>query len=127
MQFSFVPWLYDQEVIEHTKAMIALRESYANKIVDLARASTETGEPINTHAGGKGEAEEDVGGGGGKGKEKIAKTGWLNKCGKLVKLVRADDWAGANKFADELYEHDTMSFLRKSDSSGGGKRQRRWP
>ena len=47
MQFSFVPWLYDQEVIDHTKAMIALRESYANKIVDLARASTETGEPIN--------------------------------------------------------------------------------
>ena len=47
MQFSFVPWIYDQEVIDHTKAMIALRESYANKIVDLARASTETGEPIN--------------------------------------------------------------------------------
>jgi hypothetical protein len=47
MQFSFVPWIYDQDVIDHTKAMIALRESYANKIVDLARASTETGEPIN--------------------------------------------------------------------------------
>ena len=47
MQFSFVPWIYDQEVIEHTKEMIALRESYADKIVELAKNSVDTGEPIN--------------------------------------------------------------------------------
>ena len=47
MQFSFVPWICDQEVVEHAKAMIALRGSYADKIVDLAKESVETGEPIN--------------------------------------------------------------------------------
>ena len=47
MQFSFVPWIYDQEVIEHTKKMIELRNFYSEKIIDLAKASTKTGEPIN--------------------------------------------------------------------------------
>ena len=47
MQFSFVPWIYDQGVVEHAKTMIALRGSYADKIVDLAKESVETGEPIN--------------------------------------------------------------------------------
>lgn len=47
MQFSFVPWIYDQEVIEHTKLMINLRNSYADLIVDLAKNAVETGEPIN--------------------------------------------------------------------------------
>ena len=47
MQFSFVPWIYDQEVVEHAKTMIALRGSYADKIIDLAKESVETGEPIN--------------------------------------------------------------------------------
>ena len=47
MQFSFVPWIYDQEVIDYTKAMISLRQEYAEKIVDLAKAAVQTGEPIN--------------------------------------------------------------------------------
>lgn len=47
LQFSFVPWLYSQEVIEHTRQMISLRESYADLIVQLAKKATTTGEPIN--------------------------------------------------------------------------------
>jgi alpha-glucosidase (family GH31 glycosyl hydrolase) len=47
MQFSFVPWLYDQEVIDYTKAMIALRVKYAPEIIALAKDATLTGEPIN--------------------------------------------------------------------------------
>ena len=47
MQFSFVPWLYDQEVVNHAQEMIALRDQYADTIVSLAQNAVETGEPIN--------------------------------------------------------------------------------
>ena len=47
MQFSFVPWLYDQEVVAHTQEMIGLRDQYADLIVSLAKNVVETGEPIN--------------------------------------------------------------------------------
>ena len=47
IQFSFVPWIYDKEVIDHTREMIALRESYGDTIVNLAKHAVDTGEPIN--------------------------------------------------------------------------------
>ena len=47
MQFSFVPWLYDQEVVAHTQEMINLRDRHADLIVSLAKNVVETGEPIN--------------------------------------------------------------------------------
>ena len=47
MQFSFVPWIYDQEVIDHCLAMIALREQYSEEMVELFKQATLTGEPIN--------------------------------------------------------------------------------
>ena len=47
MQFSFVPWIYDQEVIDHTKDMIAIRKQYEQEMVDLFRMATITGEPVN--------------------------------------------------------------------------------
>ena len=47
MQFSFVPWLYDQDVINHTKDMISLREKYADVMVELFKQTVETGEPVN--------------------------------------------------------------------------------
>ena len=47
MQFSFVPWIYDDDVIEHTKFMISIREKYSERIVELAKAAALTGEPIN--------------------------------------------------------------------------------
>ena len=47
MQFSFVPWIYDQEVIDHCLEMIALREQYSEEMVELFKQATITGEPIN--------------------------------------------------------------------------------
>ena len=47
LQFSFVPWLYSQKVIEHTRDMIKLREYHSDLIVQLANKATTTGEPIN--------------------------------------------------------------------------------
>ena len=47
MQFSFAPWIYDQEVIDYTKDMIALRQDFASIIKQLAHNAVLTGEPIN--------------------------------------------------------------------------------
>ena len=47
MQFSFVPWQYDQEVTDYALAMTALHADYAAKIIGLAESSVASGEPIN--------------------------------------------------------------------------------
>jgi len=46
IQYSIVPWQFDDEVIEITRNMTELHESFAQKMIDLARESTVTGAPI---------------------------------------------------------------------------------
>ena len=36
MQISFVPWQYDEEVVEHAIVMTHLHAEYADTIADLA-------------------------------------------------------------------------------------------
>ena len=47
LQISYVPWLYDEEVVEHSLAMTRLHAQYSPLIIQLARESQETGAPIN--------------------------------------------------------------------------------
>ena len=47
MQISYVPWLYDQEVVQHSLAMTRLHADYSQLILQLARESQNTGAPIN--------------------------------------------------------------------------------
>lgn len=47
LQFSFVPWIYDEHVVKYTQEMVTLREQYGQLIIDLAKNATKTGEPIN--------------------------------------------------------------------------------
>merc|ERR1719219_1193636 len=47
MQISYVPWLYDDSVVQHSLAMTRLHAQYADLIIRLARAAQLTGEPIN--------------------------------------------------------------------------------
>jgi len=47
VQISFVPWIYDDEVVEHARVMMELHAHYATLIVQLARDAVETGLPIN--------------------------------------------------------------------------------
>ncbi|KAG8187419.1 hypothetical protein JTE90_009495 [Oedothorax gibbosus] len=46
IQFSIVPWDYDDEVISISRKMVALHEKYSNFIIKTAEKATETGEPI---------------------------------------------------------------------------------
>lgn len=46
VQFSICPWQYDEEVVKIAQNMMALREKYADKLIQLARGSCETGDPI---------------------------------------------------------------------------------
>lgn len=46
MQFSVVPWLYDDEVVRIAHKMCDLHERYADKIIALAEEATRTGAPI---------------------------------------------------------------------------------
>ncbi|ELU07811.1 hypothetical protein CAPTEDRAFT_103368 [Capitella teleta] len=46
MQFSVVPWRYDDEVIHIAQKVCALHEQYADLIVQLAKEATQTGAPI---------------------------------------------------------------------------------
>ncbi|XP_064611379.1 myogenesis-regulating glycosidase-like [Liolophura sinensis] len=46
MQFSIVPWNYDDEVINISRRYIKLHEEYSPKIIHLARKFNETGAPI---------------------------------------------------------------------------------
>ena len=47
LQFSVTPWLYDEEVVEITKKMVALHEKYAPVIIELAKDCVTSGAPIN--------------------------------------------------------------------------------
>lgn len=48
LQFSFVPWIYDQEVVDYSRAMAELHASFAPKIIDLANKYALDGSPINS-------------------------------------------------------------------------------
>ncbi|XP_035829387.1 myogenesis-regulating glycosidase [Aplysia californica] len=46
VQFSVVPWVYDDEVVTITKKCLAIREQYVSRILQLAQECVETGNPI---------------------------------------------------------------------------------
>ena len=46
IQYSIAPWQFDDELLEITRNMTELHESFAQKMIDLARESTVTGAPI---------------------------------------------------------------------------------
>jgi alpha-glucosidase (family GH31 glycosyl hydrolase) len=46
MQFSIVPWQYDEEVVNITQKFVKLHEEYSNLIIDLANEAVQTGAPI---------------------------------------------------------------------------------
>ena len=43
---SYVPWLYDEEVVAHARDMTSLHARYADTIIRLARQTVEDGTPI---------------------------------------------------------------------------------
>ena len=43
---SYVPWLYDEEVVAHARDMTRLHARYADTIIRLARQTVEDGTPI---------------------------------------------------------------------------------
>ncbi|XP_030572178.1 myogenesis-regulating glycosidase [Drosophila novamexicana] len=47
LQFSFVPWNFDQETIEISKTFTKLHSDYTPYIMKLFKRATETGEPVN--------------------------------------------------------------------------------
>ena len=47
MQFSYVPWMFDQETVDHALNMTALHAQYAPLIIQLANEATVSGAPIN--------------------------------------------------------------------------------
>ena len=47
LQISYVPWIYDDEVVQHSLAMTELHTRYADTIIALARQTVEDGSPIN--------------------------------------------------------------------------------
>ncbi|PSN45174.1 hypothetical protein C0J52_03943, partial [Blattella germanica] len=47
IQFSFVPWDFDDETVEISKKFTALHYSYSGKIMELARKKVQDGSPIN--------------------------------------------------------------------------------
>ena len=47
MQISYVPWLYDKEVVEHSLSMTRLHAQHADLIISLAREALHSGAPIN--------------------------------------------------------------------------------
>lgn len=48
LQFSYVPWDYDNETISISHSMVDLHSQYTDKIMQLMHRAVETGEPINT-------------------------------------------------------------------------------
>lgn len=46
IQFSICPWQYDNVVVSISKKMMALREKYVDKLIQLAKECCETGDPI---------------------------------------------------------------------------------
>lgn len=47
LQISYVPWRYDQEVVEHALQLTKLHAQYAPTILALAQQATRDGSPIN--------------------------------------------------------------------------------
>ena len=47
IQISFVPWMYDKEVVEHAVKLTELHAEHAPTILALAQQATEDGSPIN--------------------------------------------------------------------------------
>lgn len=48
LQFSYVPWNFDNETIEISKKFTKLHSDYTNKIIERFKVATTTGEPVNT-------------------------------------------------------------------------------
>ena len=46
LQFSLGPWIYDQTVVHMTRELLAMREKYVPRILELAQESVATGDPI---------------------------------------------------------------------------------
>lgn len=46
LQFSIGPWIYDQKVVDMTRELLAMREKYVPRILELAKESVATGDPI---------------------------------------------------------------------------------
>ncbi|KAK3731027.1 hypothetical protein RRG08_066043 [Elysia crispata] len=46
LQFSLGPWIYDQTVVDMTRELLAMREKYVPRILELAQESVATGDPI---------------------------------------------------------------------------------
>lgn len=47
MQFSFVPWDYDDETISISRTFTALHDQYTDVIMDRFKLATERGDPVN--------------------------------------------------------------------------------
>ncbi|XP_054716475.1 myogenesis-regulating glycosidase-like [Uloborus diversus] len=46
IQFSIPPWDYDEQIVKIALKMVNLRQTYSHYILDIARESVRTGEPI---------------------------------------------------------------------------------
>ena len=46
LQFSVGPWNYDEKVVNLTRQLLAMREKYVPRILELAEESVATGDPI---------------------------------------------------------------------------------
>ncbi|XP_014087865.1 myogenesis-regulating glycosidase [Bactrocera oleae] len=47
LQFSYVPWNFDDEAIEISKKFVKMHEDFAPEIIKRFKLATETGEPVN--------------------------------------------------------------------------------
>ncbi|XP_059158890.1 myogenesis-regulating glycosidase-like isoform X2 [Physella acuta] len=47
LQFSIVPWMYNDTYVDLARQLVKLHEDYADKIIELAENARKTGEPIN--------------------------------------------------------------------------------
>ncbi|XP_036324259.1 myogenesis-regulating glycosidase-like isoform X3 [Rhagoletis pomonella] len=47
LQFSYVPWNFDEEAIEISKKFVQMHADYAPEIIKRFKLATETGEPVN--------------------------------------------------------------------------------
>uniref|UniRef100_W8BW19 Putative family 31 glucosidase KIAA1161 n=1 Tax=Ceratitis capitata TaxID=7213 RepID=W8BW19_CERCA len=47
LQFSYVPWNFDDETIEISKKFVQMHEDFAPEIIKRFKLATETGEPVN--------------------------------------------------------------------------------
>ena len=47
MQISYVPWMYDDQVVQHSVDMTRLHYQYSDLIINLAWETVNTGAPVN--------------------------------------------------------------------------------